>query len=132
MIIIRQKEFNSKAAKETNAKFFELKGKEALREAVKKGKSASAENFAESLTSRENAINRNIINSKIDKLRKSWLNTDPDHTNYEKKLRKLLKMLKSLKLGMEKNQEVRYLGSWELKKRNLLLEMFLETLEEML
>lgn len=65
---VEQKEFNSKAAKERNAKFFESKGKSALKEASKRGELVSAEVLANSILEKERDINGNIIRSKLNKL----------------------------------------------------------------
>ena len=76
-----QKEFNSKAAKERNAKFFENKGKERLKKSVNEG-TLNGEGMSNYLTDKENKINGNRVNSKINKLRKSWLNSD--YKGYDK------------------------------------------------
>ena len=78
-----QKEFNSKAAKERNAKFFEEKGKEFFKKLMKEG-NLDGEELSNSITDAENTINGNRVNSKIKKLRKSWLASD--YKKYDKAL----------------------------------------------
>ena len=82
-----QKEFNSKAAKQRNAKFFEDKGREGLKKLIKEEGAATIEKeMPESITNAENYINRKRVNSKIDKLEKFWLNNDfaSDYDGYVK------------------------------------------------
>jgi len=76
-----QKEFNSKAAKQRNAEFFEDKGKERLKKSVNTG-ALDAERLSDNITHKENIINGNRVNSKINKLRKSWHNSTSK--NYDK------------------------------------------------
>ena len=76
-----QKEFNSKAAKQRNAKFFEDKGKERLKKSIKEG-TLNEEGMSKYITDKENNINGNRVNSKINKLKNSWLKSD--YKGYDK------------------------------------------------